>query len=84
MKKTFLLLKKYGWLLLIVAGAVVSFLLSRKPKTVPGQIPPPEPPKPRIAENFIKMAQNRKEQIDEEIKNLSRKQLIDSINSDYE
>ena len=90
MRKVVLLVKKYCYFVAIpIVYAVYLMLFRRDPRNPPaelvGEKPPPEkPPEEVVTTNFVNKLIEKKRENDEKIDKLTRRELIDSINSDYE
>jgi hypothetical protein len=82
MKKCALILKKFWWVLLIgLLG--LAYVLTRKVPPIP-ETSEPDEPEPEVAPDLLSKLKEKKEKVDEEIKNMDRDYLVDDINSDYE
>jgi len=83
MKKAWLIFKKVWWILLIALVGILYILLSG-PR--PPQAPPvynPDKPEPEEAPDLLTKLIKKKEKVDEEIKGMGKRELIDNINNDY-
>ena len=84
MKKAWLIVKKLWWLILGAVIIVLYFIL-RKPTNIHATLPSDnDKPKLEFPKDFLLIIKKKKEDIDAEISDMSRNDLIDDLNSRYE
>ena len=84
MKKVWLYVKLVA-VVVLVFGAVAVYVILQKPTSKPPPLPgdDPEPPKPVEVPDFVTKLRTREKEIRDEIKSMSRDDLVDDINNRY-
>lgn len=82
MSKVILYLKKFWWVAALTALYILYLIIQKDPKVI--VVKDPTKPETEDAPDILGQVRKELEKIDEELKNSSRSDLVDDINSDYE
>lgn len=77
-------LKKYWCVLAGAIGAVIGLLVFRRRPVSLYKPPPPKPPPEKEPTDFVGEHKEEKRELDKQVDDMSRDELVDSINSEYD